>query len=78
MEEKVMEIIYNACDDKVIYKNKNMNLFETGLLDSMEFIELLITLEEEFDIEIEPAEISKDKMNTSNQLIEFIRRKING
>lgn len=78
MEEKVMEIIYNACDDKVIYKNKDMNLFETGLLDSMEFIELLITLEEEFDIEIEPAEISKDKMSTSNQLIKFIRRKING
>lgn len=78
MEEKVMTLIFEVCDDKVIYKNKDINLFETGLLDSMGFIELLVSLEEEFDIEIGPTEIEKEGMSTPNQLLSFIGRKING
>ena len=78
MEEKIMNIIFDACDDKLIFKNKDVNFFETGLLDSMGFIELLVTVEEEFDIEIDPSEIKKEEMSTPNQLITFIERKKNG
>lgn len=73
-----MNIIFDACDDKLIFKNKDVNFFETGLLDSMGFIELLVTVEEEFDIEIDPSEIKKEEMSTPNQLITFIERKKNG
>lgn len=73
-----MNIIFDACDDKLIFKNKDVNFFETGLLDSMGFIELLVTVEEEFDIEIDPSEIKKEEMSTPNQLITFIERKMNG
>lgn len=75
MEEKIMSIIFDACDEKIIYKNKDINLFETGLIDSMGFIELLVTFEEEFDIEIAPAEIRKEKMGTPSQLVDFITNK---
>lgn len=75
MEEKVMSIIFDVCNDKVIYKNRDINLFETGLLDSMGFIELLVALEEEFGIEIEPREISKEEMCSPNRLVLFVRRK---
>ncbi len=76
MENKVLSIILDACDNKIIYKNKDINLFDTGLLDSMNFIELLISLEEEFNIEIELAEINKSVMSTPNQLIMFIKSKV--
>lgn len=76
MEEKVLEILYEACDDRVIYTDENVDLFETGLLDSMGFIELLITLEEEFDIEISPTEIRKDELNTPRRLIAFLKSKL--
>lgn len=76
MEEKVLEILYEACDDRVIYTDENVDLFETGLLDSMGFIELLITLEEAFDIEISPTEIRKDELNTPRRLIAFLKSKL--
>lgn len=78
MEDKVMNIIFGVCDNKIIYRNRDINLFETGLIDSMGFIELLVTFEEEFDVDITPEEIKRDQMSTPNQLIEFIRDKTNG
>ena len=76
MEEKVLDCIYEVCDEKIIYDNRNIDLFETGLLDSMGFIELLMNLEDEFDIEITPSEIDKEKMGTPNMIISFVRTKL--
>lgn len=76
MEEKLFDLLYEACDDKIIYHDKNVDLFETGLLDSMGFIELLMALEEEFDIEIAPAEIRKDQMNTPARLAAYLESKL--
>ena len=76
MEQKILDLIYEVCDDKVIYNKKDVNLFETGLLESMDFIELLMNIEEEFDIEIAPEEIKKDEMATPNMLVSFIQAKI--
>ena len=76
MEEKLFDLLYEACDDKIIYRDKNVDLFETGLLDSMGFIELLMALEEEFDIEIAPAEIRKDQMNTPACLAAYLESKL--
>ena len=76
MEEKLFDLLYEACDDKIIYRDKNVDLFETGLLDSMGFIELLMALEEEFDIEIAPAKIRKDQMNTPARLAAYLESKL--
>ena len=76
MEEKILDLIYEICDDKIIYTKKDVNMFETGLLESMDFIELLMSIEEEFDIEIAPEEIKKDEMATPNMLVAFIQSKL--
>lgn len=76
MEEKILDLIYEICDDKIIYTKKDVNMFETGLLESMDFIELLMSIEEEFDIEIAPEEIKKDEMATPNKLVAFIQSKL--
>ncbi|MBR5637689.1 MAG: D-alanine--poly(phosphoribitol) ligase subunit 2, partial [Pseudobutyrivibrio sp.] len=59
MEQKILDLLYEICDEKVIYDKKDVNLFDTGLLESMDFIELLMNIEEEFDIEIPPEDIKK-------------------
>ncbi len=76
MEQKILDLIYEICDDKIIYDKKDVNMFETGLLESMDFIELLMSIEEEFDIEIAPEEIKKDEMATPNMLVEFIKARL--
>jgi D-alanine--poly(phosphoribitol) ligase subunit 2 len=76
MEQKIVDLIYEICDDKIIYEKKDVNLFDTGLLESMDFIELLMNIEEEFDIEIPPEDIKKDAMATPNMLVAFIQERI--
>ncbi len=76
MEQKILDLIYEVCDNKVIYNKKDVNLFETGLLESMDFIELLMNIEEEFDIEIAPEEIKKEEMATPNMLVAFIQARL--
>ena len=51
-------------------------MFDTGLLESMDFIELLMAIEEEFDIEIVPEEIKKDEMATPDMLISFVKARL--
>jgi len=76
MEGKVLDLLYEGCNDKIIYKKRNIDLFNTGLLDSMSFIELLISIEDEFDIEIFPEEINKEQMKTPNLLITFVAERV--
>ncbi len=75
MEQKVLNIISELCDDTIVFKERDINLFDTGLLDSMSFIELLTRFEEDFNISIDPSEINKDKMGTPNLLIYFVKDK---
>lgn len=76
MEQKILDLIFEVCDDKIIYTKKDVNLFDTGLLESMDFIELLMSIEEEFDIEIPPEDIKKDAMATPNMLVEFVKARL--
>ena len=76
MEQKILDLIYEVCDDKIIYSKGDVNLFDTGLLESMDFIELLMAIEEEFDIEIPPEDIKKDVMATPNMLFDFVKARV--
>ncbi len=76
MEEKILDLIFEVCDDKIIYTKRDVDMFDTGLLESMDFIELLVAIEEEFDIEIPPEDIKKDEMATPDMLIDFIKARV--
>lgn len=78
MRDRIMKIVSEICNDRIVLKNGDLDLFETGLLDSMSFIEMLVLLEEEFDILIKPEDIDKEKMNTPNRIVEYVIKKING
>lgn len=72
MEEKILDILEMVCGSEIVKENKDINLFEEGLLDSLGVIEFLVELEEKLDISIDPIDIERDKINTPNNLINFI------
>ena len=57
MEEKILGMLEEICEDDVIREERDMDLFEAELLDSLGFAELLVTIEEEFGIVIAPSEV---------------------
>lgn len=75
MEEKLLAVIADVCDSDDIYDQRDLDLFEAGLLDSMGAIDLLVELEDQFDVVIAPTELERGEMNTVNKIIERVRER---
>lgn len=75
MEEKVLEMLADLCEDEVVKTNKEIDLFKTGLLDSLTFAELLFNIEDQFGIIIAPSEIEREDINTAQKIIDLIRER---
>lgn len=75
MEEQVLEILVDVCKDDIVKEDKDVNLFDTGLLDSLGVIELLVEIEEKLSISIEPTEVERSQIGTPNKIIEYINKR---
>lgn len=60
MENKIIEIIEEISGYKDLNANKDIDLLENEIIDSLGFIELISCLEDEFDIEIQPTQVNPD------------------
>ena len=58
----VKKILYDICEDDSVYED-DIDLVETGLLDSYAFIELFSTLED-YGIVIQPTRIDRNLLRT--------------
>ena len=61
MEEKILDILEEICGDEVVKEDRDINLLEEDLMDSLDYTELLIAIEDNFDVVIAPSEISLDR-----------------
>ena len=73
MEEKIIEIIENLTNYKELRENKDIDLLENEILDSLAFIELITSLEEEFDIEIQPTQVNPDTWRNVSKITELVK-----
>lgn len=75
MEDKILKLLEDLCDSDEVRRDQNVNLFATGLLDSLGAIELLVAIDEEFGIRIEPTEVARENFDTPNKIIEYVKKK---
>ena len=75
LEEKVLAIIEEICEDDVIYEERDINLKEEGLMDSLAFVELLVRMEK-FGIEVAPTEVTYEEIDTPNKIIHYIETRV--
>lgn len=73
MEERVIEIIENLTGYKELKENKDIDLLENEILDSLAFVELITTLEEEFDIEIQPTQVNPDTWRNVEKITKLVK-----
>lgn len=64
------KILYEICEDKLVYE-KDINLIESGLLDSYAFILLFSTLED-YGVFLKPTRIDRSKLATVSGIQELI------
>ena len=67
----IYEILYEICENECVY-DPNFDLFESGVLDSLAFIELFAKLEDE-GIEIQPTRIDRNRLRTPAEIEKLIK-----
>jgi len=77
MEEKVLNILIEVTGNDDISEEKDADLFEAGLLDSLGIIEVLLKIEEVFGLRLQPTDLEKKDMATVNNLVGFLNSKLN-
>lgn len=66
----ISKLLYEICEDEKVFE-KNIDLVESGLLDSYAFIELFSRLED-YGINIQPTRIDRSKLRTVKGIEELI------
>lgn len=51
----------------------NINLFDSGRLDSLGIIELIVAIDDNFNIKLDPAIVGRKDIETPNKLIEYLQ-----
>lgn len=72
MKETLFGILERTCEDDIVRNNPDIDLFETDLMDSLGFAELLADIEDELGILIAPSEVDRSTFNTPNRILAYL------
>lgn len=72
MKEKIVEMIIRLTEYEELRHNPDVNLIEEDILDSLAFIELIEELENEFNIEIQPTQVSNDTWEYVDNIVTMV------
>lgn len=59
MEEQILSILEEITGTDEVRKNRDIDLFDEGLLDSLASVQLLVELDGELDIQVPVSEFSE-------------------
>ena len=72
MEEKVLEILEEHCEEALDYDGDSM--MEDGIIDSFAVIQVVSDLEEVFEIEIDAKYVIEENFCNKEAIIELVRK----
>lgn len=73
--EKVIEIIKTHSEEEIPQENVLELSFENGIVNSLEFVSIVIDLEAEFDVEFDDEMLLISSYSNIGQLVEYIYQK---
>ena len=66
---RILEILREVTGDDAVLSDPDVALFESGLLDSLGVVTLLVSFEEEFGLSISPSELDREAWATPRRLV---------
>ena len=72
MEEKALEVLAESIDGIESYEGNN--LFEDGLLDSFQVIDIVDDLEDAFDIDIDAKYVVEENFVSKEAIIALVKK----
>ena len=78
MRDKLLDIIENICGDEIVKENTDIYLLEEYLIDSLDYVSLLLDIQDEYGVVLSPSEFTREQMDTPNKIIETVSARILG
>ncbi|WP_182102068.1 D-alanine--poly(phosphoribitol) ligase subunit DltC [Niallia taxi] len=69
-KEKVLQVIAEVCQDDVVKEELDIDLFDSGLIDSFGTVELLFQFDDQLNITVPITEFDRDTWNTPNAIVD--------
>ncbi len=76
MEKKILDILAEICDDDIVRENLDINLLDEDLIDSLDYIEILLEIENACDIVMSPTEFTREEMDTPRKIITQVEARL--
>lgn len=76
MKEKVYDLLEEVIGTDEFREEENLDLFESGLLDSLGIVEVLLKIEEVFNLKLQPTDLEREDMMTAENLTKFLEKKL--
>lgn len=75
-EQAVLRLLVEVCGTPDILTERDTDLFEAGLIDSLGFVELLVGLEDELGLSVPPTAVDRAEVSTVNDLLAFVGQRL--
>ena len=76
VQERVLAVIARVAQNDEVLRNPDVQLYETGLIDSFGTVELMVALGEEFGIDFSPAEFEQEAWATPNKIVALVAERL--
>ncbi len=73
---KVVAVLADVTEVDEVRDNLDLPLYDSQVLDSLKTVELIVAFEQEFGVEIPPAEFERDEWATPRKIIAYMERRI--
>lgn len=75
-ENKILDMLEEISGDEVVRENRDINLLEEELIDSLDYVELLMMVQDEFGLVLSPTDFTREEMDTPNKVINSIKSRM--
>ena len=74
--EQIVDLVVEISGEDEVADERDIDLFEEEILDSMAAIELLVAIKDELGVSIAPTELDRSEMNTVNKIIARVSERL--
>lgn len=73
IEETVLAILEEITGTDEVKENREVDLFEEGLMDSLATVQLLVEIEGQLGVQVPVSEFDREQWNTPTKVIEQVK-----
>jgi D-alanine--poly(phosphoribitol) ligase subunit 2 len=75
-EQEVLRLLIDVCGTDAIDTERDVDLFDAGLLDSLGVTQLLVSFEDDLGIKVPPTAVERDEISTVNRILTFVAERL--